>query len=289
MLLFVIVTWQVAAQGPLRELDEHIGSGARGRLLPASLAEILADLGNTTVALPVLGVAIAYAAWRGRRHAGRSPGTVGGPPTANTPPVETTPAAPPPADAASVRRAPDAPGSAAVPGASAEGDASGGGDGPSLRRTPAVRGTHAVGRRPWWLPPLAAALAMALVPALVAPVKTLLARPAPPGPLAGTDGFYPSGHAATAALAYGAAALLLLGCSERSPAPRRRRPLAAAVAAAVVVAVVNVGVGVGLVLRGYHWPLDVVGGWCLSGVLLSAVLMVTTRSPRRRREERPDR
>ncbi|WFB11538.1 phosphatase PAP2 family protein [Streptomyces sp. LX-29] len=279
----------MATHGPLRELDERIGSGARGRLLPAPLAEFLADLGNTTVALPVLAVAIAYAAWRGRRRAGRSPGTVRGTPSPDAPPVETTSAAPPPVDAPSLRQAPDAPASAAVPGAPAGGDASGGGDGSSLRATPAIRGTDAVRRRPWWQPPLAAALAMALVPALVVPVKTLLARPAPPGPLAGTDGFYPSGHAATAALAYGAAALLLLGCSERSPAPRRRRPLPGAVATAVVVAVVNVGVGLGLVLRGYHWPLDVVGGWCLSGVLLSAVLTVTTRSPRRRREERPDR
>ncbi|MDT3399745.1 phosphatase PAP2 family protein [Streptomyces sp. B1866] len=114
----------------------------------------------------------------------------------------------------------------------------------------------------WWLPPLAAALAMAAVPALVAPLKAVLDRAAPPGPLAGGSGFYPSGHAATALVGYGAAALLLL------PRPRLRRPLAAAVA------LVNAAVGVGLVARGYHWPLDVAGSWCLGCCLLWAVWRV---------------
>lgn len=114
----------------------------------------------------------------------------------------------------------------------------------------------------WWLPPLAAAAAMAAVPALVAPVKALVDRPGPPGPLADGSGFYPSGHAATAAVAYGAAVLLLRPYL-------RGLPLRRALIGAVVL--VNLAVGVGLVRRGYHWPLDVAGSWCLSGCLLWAL------------------
>lgn len=121
------------------------------------------------------------------------------------------------------------------------------------RRTGAAR---------WWLPPLAAAVAMAAVPALVAPAKALVDRPGPPGPLADGSGFYPSGHAATAAVAYGAAVLLLRPYL-RSPSTRR--------ALVGAVALLNLAVGIGLVRRDYHWPLDVFGSWCLSGCLLWAV------------------
>lgn len=250
------MTWQVAADGPLRALDERIGRAAGGRLLPGPLAEFLADLGNMTVALPVLVAAAGFAGWRLRRAPGR-----------------------------------------------------------------------------WWPVPLAALLTMAAVPALVAPVKALTDRPAPPGPLAGSHGFYPSGHTATATVAYGAAALLLLwsrrgpdrrtpdcrsapasttgrahrpvpepdhgarsaahgphlgrrlppGRTRCGPAPRQsaRRPARPGrrtpVAAGSAVAVLNVGVGTGLVLRGYHWPLDVVGSWCLSVALLTVLFVVVRR------------
>ncbi|WP_431041905.1 phosphatase PAP2 family protein [Streptomyces sp. P1-3] len=236
-LIFAAVTWQVAARGPLRSLDERIGRAARGRLLPGRLAEFFADLGNMAVALPVLGAALVYTGLRLRR--------------------------------AGVR---------------------------------------------WWPPPLAAAAAMAAVPLIVAPLKALVDRPAPPGPLAGTEGFYPSGHTATATVAYGGAALLVLLChgterredgglredgrhredARHHEAARRRedarhrdtrgprRRVAVAVAAAV--ALLNLCVGTGLVLRGYHWPLDVIGGWCLSGVLLSGVLQTAATVVRNRLE-----
>ncbi|MHC0434093.1 phosphatase PAP2 family protein [Streptomyces sp. O3] len=121
----------------------------------------------------------------------------------------------------------------------------------------------------WWAAPGAGALAMAAVPLAVAPVKALVGRGGPPGMEASGEGFFPSGHTTTAAVAYGAAVAVLL------PWLRgvwSRRVLV------VGCALVVVGVGVGLVRCGYHWPLDVVGGWCL-GVMLVAPLC---RSPARR-------
>ncbi|WP_438492288.1 phosphatase PAP2 family protein [Streptomyces asiaticus] len=187
--LLALCTWQIAAHGPLRADDERLGRAIAGSALPSPVAEFLADLGNTAVAVPVLAVALGWAAWCARR--------------------------------------------AAAPR--------------------------------WWLTPLAAAVAMAAVPALVVPFKALIDRPGPPGPLAGETGFFPSGHAATAAVAYGAAALLLQPLLH----PRLRRPLL------VAVAVLNLAVAAGLVRRGYHWPLDTVASWCLSGLLLWTVFRVS--------------
>ncbi|WP_055556809.1 phosphatase PAP2 family protein [Streptomyces sp. NBRC 110028] len=186
LVIFALCAWQVAAHGPLLTLDERLGRAIAGSPLPSPVAEFLADLGNTAVALPVLGVALACAAWRSPAAARRWPG------------------------------------------------------------------------------PLAATLAMAAVPALVAPLKALIDRPGPPGPLADETGFFPSGHAATAAVAYGAAAVLLL--------PLLRGGLRGWLIGVVVL--LNLAVGVGLVRRAYHWPLDVAGSWCLCGCLLWAVLRV---------------
>ncbi|GAA2492103.1 hypothetical protein GCM10010406_30230 [Streptomyces thermolineatus] len=117
-------------------------------------------------------------------------------------------------------------------------------------------------RRRRWLPPAAAAAALAAAGAVVVPLKAWTARTGPDGlPLGDYPGYYPSGHAATAAVAYGCAALLL-GAAARLAV---RRLLAAAAA------VLNGAVGTGLVACGYHWPLDVVASWCLSGALLCAV------------------
>ncbi|MGY5127948.1 phosphatase PAP2 family protein [Streptomyces nigrescens] len=129
----------------------------------------------------------------------------------------------------------------------------------------------------WWLAPLAAGLALAAVPALVVPLKLWLARPGPPQMAGGAhDGFYPSGHGATAAVAYGVAALLVIRGRWRMRAGRpAARPVTAVVMAAV--ALLNAAVGLGLVRRGYHWPLDVVGSWCLAGVLLAVWCAVCDR------------
>ncbi|WP_093798771.1 phosphatase PAP2 family protein [Streptomyces sp. Wb2n-11] len=172
-LLFALITWQVAAGGPLRRADERIGRALVGHG-PVPLTEFLADLGNTAVALPVLAAAVVCALWRDGRGA-------------------------------------------------------------------LARATAAV-------------LAMAAVPALVVPLKSWIARP---GPLTQETGYYPSGHTATAAVAYCGAALLL-GASVRR---HRWWPPALAL-------VLALATGAGLVLRGYHWPLDVLGSWCLCLVLL---------------------
>ncbi|MCK1798862.1 phosphatase PAP2 family protein [Streptomyces sp. XM4193] len=118
------------------------------------------------------------------------------------------------------------------------------------------------------------ALAMVCVPLLVGPLKLLFDRP---GPLGGS-GYFPSGHTATAVVAYGGAALLL-GAPLRS---RGTRWCAWLAALALVVAT-----GAGLVVRGYHWPLDVVASCALGGLLLwTAALGVRWTAPLSGRRDR---
>ena len=193
VLLFVLITWQVVADGPLVGMDERV---SRALVHPDRLSELLADLGNVQVAVPVLALALAGVAWLGR-----------------------------------------------------------------------ARGVDR-----WWLPPLAGAAAMVLVPVLVAPLKEWTDRPGTPA-VPPAVGYYPSGHTATALVAYGAATLLLLPLL-RAPAVRRLL--------VVVCAVLVLGVSYGLVRRGYHWPLDVVASWCLGAVLLTGVWSLLSRSTRRR-------
>lgn len=131
---------------------------------------------------------------------------------------------------------------------------------------------RAAGRDRWWLPSLAAAALMAVVPALIVPLKELVARPGPPVMGPGT-GFYPSGHTATAVIAYGGAALVLMPWLRSTGA--RRALLVACLA-------LNLGVAFGLIRRGYHWPLDVAAGWCLCAVLLRSLWLLLSRNSRRR-------
>ncbi|MFG3657834.1 phosphatase PAP2 family protein [Streptomyces sp. NPDC047706] len=191
-LLFLLITWQVVTDGPLVRLDERL-SGALVR--PDRLCELLADLGNVQVAVPVLLLVAGYTAGR-------------------------------------------------------------------ARETGAAR---------WWLPGTAAVALMTLVPALVVPLKELTDRPGTPVVPPAT-GYYPSGHTATAAIAYGCAVLLLL--------PRMNGSCVRRALLAVCLAL-NLGVGYGLVRRGYHWPLDVVASWCLSAVLLACYVRLLSRSSRR--------
>lgn len=189
-LLFALITWQVFADGPLRDADERLGPWITGSRLPDGVAELLADLGGVAVAAPVLAVAAAYAGWRG----------------------------------------------------------------------------HRAGTYRWWLAPVVAVVALAAVPVLVIPLKELIDRTGPPG--MDGSGYYPSGHTATAMVAYGGAALLVLPYL-RGPYARRELVIACGL--------LNFGVGLGLVRRGYHWPLDVVAGWCLFGIVLQAMVLVVAR------------
>ncbi|MFF3917069.1 phosphatase PAP2 family protein [Streptomyces sp. NPDC001852] len=182
--LFALITWQVVVHGPLLRLDSRL---SRDLVRPDGFGQVLSDLGNVQVAVPVLAAAVIYALRRGR----------------------------------------------------------------------------ATGAHRWWLPPAAAAVLMALVPVIIEPLKDWTARPGPVEPPA--VGYFPSGHTATAAVAYGSATLLLLSWLRSTAA---RRSLVTGCAALVL------GVSYGLVRHGYHWPLDVVASWCLCTVLLTALSLV---------------
>ncbi|MET9556975.1 phosphatase PAP2 family protein [Streptomyces sp. NPDC006645] len=111
---------------------------------------------------------------------------------------------------------------------------------------------------------LAVVLAMAAVPVLVMPLKLWIDRP---GPLTAESGYFPSGHTATAMVAYCGAALLL--------SPRTGRGWR--VWTMPVAVVLSAATGIGLVLRGYHWPLDVLGSWLLCGMLLALLVAALRR------------
>ncbi|AZM59768.1 MULTISPECIES: phosphatase PAP2 family protein [unclassified Streptomyces] len=200
VVLFALITWQVVTDGPLVDADERLSEAL---IRPDRASELLSDLGNVQVAVPVLLAALAYVAWHGR--AGE--------------------------------------------------------------------------RERWWLPPLAGAAAMVLVPVLVAPLKEWTGRPGTPAVPPAT-GYYPSGHTATAVVAYGAATLLLLRLL-RSPAVRR--------GLVVLCGALVLGASYGLVRRGYHWPLDVAASWCLGAVLLTGLWLLVSRSSRRRSAGTPSR
>lgn len=210
--LLAVLTWQVLADGPLRSADERLGDALRAAAPPRADAELLADLGNPPVAVPVLCAAAVYALVRSR-----------------------------------------------------------GGS---------------------WRSVVCAAVALAAVAPVVSVLKSWTHRP---GPLGGT-GYFPSGHAATTAVAFGAAFLLL-----RPLLPGRHgtdtgagRPLGVLRVLRVLrpsllwlVVLLVVGNGLGLVWRGYHWPADVLAAWCLAVPLLSAAALTARRWTARHRTGPP--
>ena len=125
-----------------------------------------------------------------------------------------------------------------------------------------------------WQPLLSAALAGAALFATVIPGKILIGRPGPEGQPVGPGdwGWFPSGHTSTAGVCLGTAAwLLALGCASA----RTRKRLYAGTA------LLCTGVGLTLIWRDYHWFLDVVAGWCLTGTILWCLVRWAPRAPRR--------
>lgn len=190
-LLFTLITWQVAADGPLLRLDESV---SRALVDPDRPSELLSDLGSVQIAVPVLLLAALYTVRRG----------------------------------------------------------------------------SAAGRHRWWLPSVAALVLITLVPLIVVPLKEWTDRPGTPAVPPAT-GYYPSGHTATAGVAYGAAVLLLLPWLVTAAARR---------AATAVAVVLVLAVSFGLVRHGYHWPLDVMASWCLCAVLLGGLWLFLRRTVR---------
>ncbi len=196
--LFALITWQVAVEGPLLRLDERVGARLFERG-PAALTQLFSDLGGMPVALPVLACVLGFALWR-----------------------------------------------------------------------------RALGLA------VCAALTMAAVPALVIPLKVATARQ---GPLTEAVNYYPSGHTATAAVAYGASALVLLALPR--PAWLRGASWPRTWMTPVAAILLTTATGIGLVLHGYHWPLDVLASWCLGPLVLAPLGWVSCRSRRRSSSRTP--
>jgi membrane-associated phospholipid phosphatase len=114
-----------------------------------------------------------------------------------------------------------------------------------------------------WKPVLISVLAGTALFSTVIPGKVIIGRPGPEGApvLPGQWGWFPSGHTSTAGICYGTTAWLI-GICFLSAQPRLRTTLYGATAAFCT------GVGACLIWRDYHWFLDVVAGWCLTGLTL---------------------
>lgn len=129
---------------------------------------------------------------------------------------------------------------------------------------------RATGLDRWRQPPAAAAVLMALVPAVIVPLKELIARPGPrswdPAPASILGAHRHRRHRVRR--------------RDAAPAPLLRTAGARG-ALLSVCAAVNACVAFGLVRRGYHWPLDVVASWCLCTVLLCSLRLFLSRSTRR--------
>jgi membrane-associated phospholipid phosphatase len=119
-------------------------------------------------------------------------------------------------------------------------------------------------------PVLVAAVSVAGNSVLTLALKEAVARPRPPlsGALAAADGYaFPSGHAATAAAAFGVLAFLCAG---------PLRAWTARVAVWAGAAMLTTLVGISRVYLGVHWTTDVLGGWAFGTLWLAVVVTGST-------------
>lgn len=118
------------------------------------------------------------------------------------------------------------------------------------------------------LEPVVMAVTVALVSSLVYLVKIAVGRPRPPSARglgeAITDYSFPSGHTTSGSVLFVLAAVLLSG-TIRSRGTRRVLVSIGFMAAAAI--------GGSRVYLGYHWATDVLGGWCLTVVLVGLAML----------------
>jgi undecaprenyl-diphosphatase len=139
---------------------------------------------------------------------------------------------------------------------------------------------YAAFRRHSLRPLMSALIGMALILAIVVPVKILVRRPNPgyeqlrPHELLGA---FPSGHTTTACVCYILAALLVV------PDPQSHRRRIALRAAAVL----SVLVGMAMMWCNLHWFTDVVAGFALAGLIVPFTVWLTCRHRNPQRPGRP--
>lgn len=117
-----------------------------------------------------------------------------------------------------------------------------------------------------WGPVLVAGVTLTGTGIMTVVLKARLGRPRPPlhDALAAADGYaFPSGHAATAAAAFGVLAFLVAAGLQR---------WVARIAVWAAAAMLTMLVGISRVYLGVHWTTDVLGGWVF-GVLWLAVVL----------------
>lgn len=128
---------------------------------------------------------------------------------------------------------------------------------------------------PWWHGVIGAAV-IGLTALAVEVVKAFVGRERPEilDPIVDEHGFsFPSGHATLSMTAYGVLTVLIW---------RSRLPRAAKVAITAGVVVIVLAVGVSRVWLGVHFPVDVLAGWLIGGVIVLLYADLTrgvTRAP----------